>query len=76
MGISPYEGRNQPPNERDRTPAIRSQDHRKAVVHLCPPVDYMIESGKLKHRRIGSRVLVPAEHVRKMAETGCPYGVK
>ena len=38
-------------------------------------VDYMIESGKLKHRRIGSRVLIPAEHVRKMAETGCPYGV-
>ena len=38
-------------------------------------VDYMIASGKLKHRRIGSRVLVPAEHVRKLAETGCTYGV-
>lgn len=38
-------------------------------------VDYMISAGKLKHRRIGSRVLIPAEAVRKLADQGCPYGV-
>lgn len=38
-------------------------------------IDYMVQSGKLGHRRIGARVLIPASQVRRMAETGCPYGV-
>lgn len=38
-------------------------------------VDYMVQAGKLGHRRIGTRVLIPATQVRRMAETGCPYGV-
>ncbi len=38
-------------------------------------VDYMVQSGRLGHRRIGTRVLIPASQVRRMAETGCPYGV-
>ena len=38
-------------------------------------VDYMVQTGKLKHRRIGSRVLIPATQVGRMAEVGCPYGV-
>lgn len=38
-------------------------------------VDYMIAAGKLRHRRIGSRVLIPSEAVRKIADQGCPYGV-
>lgn len=52
---------------------------RKTVAKLLSisvrSVDYMIQAGKLLHRRIGSRVLVPASQVRRMAETGCPYGV-
>lgn len=52
---------------------------RKEAAHLLSisirSVDYMIASGKLLHRRIGTRVLVPASQVRRMAETGCPYGV-
>ena len=38
-------------------------------------VDYMIQSGKLGHRKIGTRVLVPASQGRRMAETGRPYDV-
>lgn len=52
---------------------------RKATARLLSisvrSVDYMVQSGKLKHRRIGSRVLIPAAQVRRIAETGCPYGV-
>jgi excisionase family DNA binding protein len=38
-------------------------------------VDYMIAAGKLKTRKIGSRILIPASAIQRMAETGCPYGV-
>jgi len=38
-------------------------------------VDYLIASGKLKSRKIGSRILVPASQIARLAETGCPYGV-
>lgn len=39
-------------------------------------VDYMIDSGKLKSRRIGARVLVPAVAVRKLAESGCTFQIR
>ena len=35
----------------------------------------MVQAGKLGHRKIGTRVLIPASQVRRMAEVGCPYGV-
>jgi excisionase family DNA binding protein len=38
-------------------------------------VDYMVQNGKLGHRKIGTRVLIPASQVRRMADTGCPFGV-
>lgn len=52
---------------------------RKATAKLLSisvrSVDYMIQAGRLGHGRIGSRVLIPATQVRRVAETGCPYGV-
>jgi hypothetical protein len=35
----------------------------------------MVQNGKLGHRKIGTRVLIPASQVRRMADTGCPFGV-
>lgn len=36
-------------------------------------VDYMVQTRKLAHRRIGSRVLIPASQVRRIADNRCPY---
>lgn len=52
---------------------------RKEAAHLLSislrSVDYMIAAGKLRTRKIGTRILIPASAVHRMAETGCPYGV-
>ncbi len=39
-------------------------------------IDYLIAGGKLKTRKIGSRILIPASAIHRLAETGSPYGVQ
>lgn len=58
------------------TPLLYSRKEAARLLSISlRSVDYMIAGGKLRTRKIGSRILIPASAVHRMAETGCAYGV-